>query len=168
MNLRRSDGLSLAFSSVMMSSSFSDAAKKYMHQCPHTAVHGGTPFTSAALNIGTYIWRDWGDTHFKLMYCCVSCLCGTKLLFILSSNRKVLPRLRPSDRWRLTVIGLKVFSYFWLDEDVLTLATWATIASWPAWPFHLFTDVSPIDVTSTESGLVCYSFLNCYFHHAYK
>jgi hypothetical protein len=73
------------------------------------------------------------------------------------------PRLRPSDQWRLTVIGLKVFSYFWLDEDVLTLATWATIASWPAWPFHLFTDVSPIDVTSTESGLVCYSFLNCYF-----
>jgi hypothetical protein len=61
-----------------------------------------------------------------------------------------------------------VFSYFQLDEDVVTLATWAAIASWPAWPLPFFTDVSPADETSTESGLVHYSFLNCCFHRAYK
>jgi hypothetical protein len=61
-----------------------------------------------------------------------------------------------------------VLSYFRLDRGVLILATWATIASWPAWPFHFFTDVSATDVISAQSGLDHYSFLNCYFHRAYK
>jgi hypothetical protein len=61
-----------------------------------------------------------------------------------------------------------VVSCIWLDEDVLTVATWAIVASRPAWPFHFFTDVSSTDVTSIESGLVHYSFLNYCFHCAYE
>jgi hypothetical protein len=78
------------------------------------------------------------------------------------------PHLRPSDQWRLTFDDLMVLSDLQLDEGVLILTSWATIASWPMCPFHFFTDVSPTDVTGTESGLVRYSFHNCYFHRAYK
>jgi hypothetical protein len=64
MNLQRSDMLSLSFGSVTMSSAFGDAAKIYALML-HTAIRGGTPFTRAALNIGTYIQWDWGDTHLR-------------------------------------------------------------------------------------------------------
>jgi hypothetical protein len=78
------------------------------------------------------------------------------------------PCLRSSDRYKLTLGGLTVLSYFRLDEGVLILVTWATIASGPAWPFHLFTDVFAADVTSVQSRLDRYSILNCCFHRIDK
>jgi hypothetical protein len=78
------------------------------------------------------------------------------------------PRVRPSGRRRLTLGSVTVVLCIQLDEDILTVATWATIASHPAWPFHFFTDVSPADVTSIESRLVHYSLLSCCFHRTYK
>jgi hypothetical protein len=47
---------------------------------------------------------------------------GTELLFMLLFNQKASPK-QPSDRRRLTLSGITVFSYFCVDEDVLTLAT---------------------------------------------
>jgi hypothetical protein len=60
-----------------------------------------------------------------------------------------------------------VYSDFQLCERFLVCATWAALAFWPTWPFHLFTDVFPADVIGIESGLVRYS-LNYYFYRAYK
>jgi hypothetical protein len=63
---------------------------------------------------------------------------------------------------------LMVFSTFQLYNTLHVCATWAALDFSPTWPFHVFTNVFLADVTSTESGLVCHSFLNYYFHRAYK
>jgi hypothetical protein len=70
---------------------------------------------------------------------CTTVHSGTELLFMLWLNQKVSPHLQPSDRQRLTFGDIMVFSYFHVNEDVITLATWATIASCPhgLFPFLL-------------------------------
>jgi hypothetical protein len=95
--------------------------------------------------------------------------CVTKAFSLATVEpKKRHPRLQPSDRWRLNFDDLAVFLVHCLNKRVLVLPTWATIASWLMWPFHLFTDVYPPDVTGVESRLVCYSFLNCCSHRTYK
>jgi hypothetical protein len=91
-NLWLSNGLSLACSSVTLSSPFSDAVKIYVPM-PHTIVCGGAPLDPGR----TEHWY----THFKSMYCCVSCQCVTKLLIMLSSNQKASPL--PSTVWSAEV-----------------------------------------------------------------
>jgi hypothetical protein len=50
-----------------------------------------------------------------------------------------------------------------LGEGGPILSTWAIIASWPAWAFHLFTGVSLVNVIGMERGLVCYFYLSAAF-----
>jgi hypothetical protein len=56
-------------------------------------------------------------------------------------------------------ILVKVF-LFRLPEPLLFLG--------PCGLSSFFTGVSSTNVTGVESGLVCYSFLKCCFHHVYK